>query len=147
MRFYRLAPVKGLFPKKKFIYIEQEDHYICPNQQGYRHYKSDAKVCSTCAFLEQCTRSKNKQRVITQHIWESFKDKIRVNRLTISGKMLYKKRSQTIERSFADAKELHGLRYCRLRGLRNVQEQALMTAACQNNKKIANHLAKLAKLG
>nr|MDA8353595.1 transposase [Bacillota bacterium] len=36
----------------------------------------------------------------------------------------------------------HGLRYCRLRGREKVQEQALMTAAAQNIKKIANHLTK-----
>ncbi|QHT64100.1 hypothetical protein GXP70_23780 [Paenibacillus lycopersici] len=44
-----------------------------------------------------------------------------------------------MERSFADAKQLHGFRYCRLRGLHNVMEQALMTAAVQN-KKLALHL-------
>ncbi|WP_429465060.1 transposase [Neobacillus sp. B4I6] len=32
--------------------------------------------------------------------------------------MLYKFRKEKIERSFADSKELHELRYCRLRGLR-----------------------------
>ncbi|MEC0361771.1 transposase, partial [Bacillus subtilis] len=46
------------------------------------------------------------------------------------------------ERSFADSKQLHGLRYCRLRGKRNVSEQVLLTAACQNMKKIATYLAK-----
>ncbi|SHK81762.1 transposase, partial [Desulforamulus aeronauticus] len=61
-----------------------------------------------------------------------------------SGKMLYKKRKETIERSFADAKQLHGYRYCRFRGKKHVLEQALMTATCQNIKKIANHLAKIA---
>ncbi|WP_184189671.1 hypothetical protein [Paenibacillus sp. JGP012] len=35
------------------------------------------------------------------------------------------------ERSFADDEELHGFRYCRLRELQNVREQALMTAAVQ----------------
>ena len=39
-----------------------------------------------------------------------------------------------------------GLRYCRLRGLKNASEQALLTAACQNIKKIAIHLAKLEKV-
>jgi len=34
------------------------------------------------------------------------------------------------------------LRYCRLRGLQNVSEQALMTAEVQNMKKIALHLAR-----
>jgi hypothetical protein len=57
--------------------------------------------------------------------------------------MLYKKRKETIEQSFADSKQLHGLRYCHFRGREQVQEQSLMTATCQNNKKIANHLAKM----
>ncbi|MGG7220231.1 MULTISPECIES: transposase [Bacillus] len=42
----------------------------------------------------------------------------------------------------SDSKQLHGLRYCRLRGKRNVSEQVLLTAACQNMKKIATYLAK-----
>lgn len=46
-------------------------------------------------------------------------------------------KKETIERSFADSKELHGLRYCRLRGLSKVSEQCLLTAAAQNIKKIA----------
>ncbi|MDR7000507.1 hypothetical protein J2Y67_002968 [Neobacillus niacini] len=56
------------------------------------------------------------------------------------------KKGNKIERSFADSKELHGLRYCRLRGLKNVSEQALLTAAYQNIKKIASHLAWLEKV-
>jgi hypothetical protein len=60
--------------------------------------------------------------------------------------MLYKFRKEKIERSFADSKELHGLRYCRLWGLKKASEQALHTAACQNMKKIATHLAKLEKV-
>ncbi|KIN33101.1 hypothetical protein B4070_3316 [Bacillus subtilis] len=68
--------------------------------------------------------------------------KVKQNRLSVSEKTLYKKRKEKIERSFADSKQLHGLRYCRLRGKRNVSEQVLLTAACQNMKKIATYLAK-----
>ncbi|MCX7695352.1 MAG: transposase, partial [Caloramator sp.] len=50
---------------------------------------------------------------------------------------------ETIERSFADSKELHGLRYCRFRGLAKVSEQCLLTAAVQNMKKIARVLSLL----
>ncbi|MBW7457563.1 transposase, partial [Paenibacillus sepulcri] len=60
---------------------------------------------------------------------------------------LYRKRKETIERSFADAKELHGFRYCRLRGLQNATEQALMTATVQNMKKIALQLERRASKG
>ncbi|WP_453994573.1 IS1182 family transposase [Bacillus nitroreducens] len=148
----RYQPTKGLFPKWKFKYNKENDIYVCPNseeltyrsttREGYREYKSDPKKCSTCPLLEQCTRSRNKQKVVTRHVWEDHKDKVRLNRLSLEGKILYKFRKETVERSFADSKELHGLRYCRLRGIKNASEQVLLTAACQNMKKIANHLAK-----
>jgi len=149
----RYQPTKGLFPKWKFTYHKEQDIYVCPNGQklvyrtttreGYREYKSDSKKCSECPLLKECTRSKNKQKVLTRHVWEEFKEKVRLNRLSLSGKILYKYRKEKVERSFADSKELHGLRYCRLRGLHNASEQVLLTAACQNMKKIATHLAKL----
>ncbi|WP_241956433.1 transposase, partial [Marinobacter maroccanus] len=56
---------------------------------------------------------------------------------------LYKRRQETVERSFADAKQLHGHRYARLRGLSKVREQCLLAAAAQNMKKIAQILARL----
>jgi hypothetical protein len=145
----RYKPVKGLMPKWKFIYDKETDSYLCPNQQvlpystttreGYREYKSNSKICVDCPLLKECTRSKNHQKVVTRHVWEEYKEKVRNNR----GKMLYKFRKEKVERSFADSKELHGLRYCRLRGIQNASEQVLLTAACQNMKKIATHLAKL----
>jgi len=53
------------------------------------------------------------------------------------GPALYKRRKETIERSFADAKQLHGHRYVRMRRLLRAQEQCLLSAACQNIKKMA----------
>lgn len=48
----------------------------------------------------------------------------------------------TFERSFADSKELHGLRYCHMRGIDGVREQCLLTAAAQNMKKTARMLSR-----
>jgi len=124
---------------------QQELTYTTTNREGYREYKSNPKICKDCPLLSTCTRSKNKTKVITRHVWEDSKEWVLLNRLSRSGKYLYRLRYQTIERSFADAKELHGLRYCRYRGRRSVQEQALMTATAQNIKKITLHLAKRAK--
>jgi IS5 family transposase len=53
------------------------------------------------------------------------------------GKLIYARRKETVERSFADAKQLFGHRYARLRGLVRVRCQCLMAAAAQNMKKIA----------
>ncbi len=41
-----------------------------------------------------------------------------------------------MERSFADAQQLHGLRYARFKGKEKVEAQCLMTAIVQNIKKI-----------
>ncbi|UOQ45490.1 hypothetical protein MUN89_05965 [Halobacillus salinarum] len=40
-------------------------------------------------------------------------------------------------------KKLYALLYCCLRGKEKVKEQALMTAACQNMKKIVLHLTRV----
>lgn len=149
----RFHPTTGLFPKWKFIYDADKNHYVCPNGQtltyrtttrdGYREYKSNPKLCVNCPLLDQCTRSKNHQKILVRHVWEAHKEKIRMNRLSKSGKVLYSFRKEKIERSFADSKQLHGLRYCRFRGIQKASEQVLLTAACQNMKKIATHLARL----
>ncbi|MCM3763297.1 IS1182 family transposase [Alkalihalobacillus oceani] len=148
----RFSPKKGLFPKWKYTYDVDSDTYTCPNaktltysttnREGYRQYHSNPETCKSCPLLSQCTAAKNHKKVITRHVWESSKETVRDNRLSPEGKVIYKKRKETIERSFADAKQLHGLRYCRLRGLKGANEQALMTAVAQNIKKIANHLTR-----
>lgn len=145
---------KGFMPKWKFRFDRENNQYICPeghvltyrttNREGYREYRSNPSFCGNCPRIEQCTHSQNQTKVVTRHVWEDSREWVRENRLSDQGKALYKKRQETIERSFADAKQLHGLRYCRLRGREKVQEQALLTAACQNMKKIAMHLAKIA---
>ncbi|WP_442951876.1 transposase [Paenibacillus sp. A14] len=146
-----------LFAKWKFTCDTKNNYYVCPGEhrlnyrttdrKGYRQYASDPEYCKQCPMLAQCTHSRNHRKVLTRHIWENSKEWVRANRLSRDGKQLYRKRKETIERSFEDAKELHGFRHCRLRGLANVKEQALMTAAVQNMKKMAIHLDRLEKRG
>ena len=45
--------------------------------------------------------------------------------------------SQTIERVFADAKELHGMRYTQYRRLAKVKMELTLKFACMNLKKLA----------
>lgn len=151
MPYVRPMGQPGMFKKREFIYDEHYDCYLCPegqvldyattNRDGYHEYKSTASICKNCPRLHECTRSRNHVRVITRHVWEEHKEKIDDQRLTPKGKRIYKRRKETVERSFADAKELHGHRYARLRGIAKVQEQCLMAACAQNIKKIALILA------
>ena len=135
------TPTKGLIAKWRFKYDAEKNVYICPqkhelkysttDRHGYRQYKSDPAHCAQCPMLKECTRSKNKTKVITRHVWQTSKEWVRANGRSKSGKYLYRLRYQTIERSFADAKELHGLRYCRFRGREKVLQQVLMTRVRQ----------------
>ena len=77
-----------------------------------------------------------------RHIWQDSVERVDQHRLTPSGKRVYQRRKETVERSFADAKQLHGHRYARYCGLRKVSGQCLLVAACQNMKKIALILAR-----
>lgn len=47
-----------------------------------------------------------------------------------------------MERSFADAKQLHGHRYARVRGLRKVAEQCLLAATAQEDCSAGGALAR-----
>jgi len=143
----RFTPVKGLFPKWKFTYDPEADQYKCPgdsiltyrttNREGYRQYASDPKTCCNCPLRDRCTKSRAARKVITRHVWESSREWVRENRLSERGKKLKVRRSETVERSFADSKELHGHRYARMRGKHKVREQCLMCATAQNIKKLA----------
>lgn len=138
---------KGRYGKYKYTYIADWDIYICPernyleyvttDRNGYRQYKCKNGKCVNCPRREQCLSSKQITKSLTRHIWENYKDEAYEFTHTEKGKSIYKRRKETVERSFADSKELHGLRYCRMRGLSKVAEQCLLTAAAQNMKKIA----------
>lgn len=155
MGYRRPSHRDGYFYKRDYTYDPDTDTYCCPGNQiifyrgtnrgGYREYASDAKQCVNCSLRAQCTQSKNHQKLITRHVWQACKEAIDANRLTDLGKRLYAPRKETVERSFADAKELHGHRYARFRGLAKVQAQCLLSAACQNMKKMALVLARKAK--
>lgn len=142
---------KGKYGKYKYTYIPEWDIYICPernyleyvttDRNGYKEYKCKNDRCEKCPRREMCLSAKQKTKSLRRHVWEDYKDEAYTFTHTEYGKKIYKRRKETIERSFADSKELHGLRYCRMRGLAKVEEQCLLTAAVQNMKKIANILA------
>jgi transposase len=150
--YRRFGRVNGRFTKRDFTYDESIDCYVCPgncllrykttNREGFREYASGAKFCKNCPLLSKCTTSKNSTKIITRHVWESSKERINANRRTERGKMLYAKRKETVERSFADSKELQGHRYAKMRGLSKIREQCLLCAAAFNMKKIALHLSR-----
>lgn len=144
-------PKPGMMRKSRFAYEPEADRYRCPEGQalayattdrgGYRHYRSDPAICRPCPLLSSCTSNAKAQRTLTRHVWQEARERADALRLGPWGKAIYKRRKETVERSFADAKQLHGHRYARFRGLVRVRVQCLLAAAAQNIKKIAMAMA------
>ena len=139
--------IKGRLPKRAYLYDRSKDVYRCPvgqeltyrttNRDGYREYRSEPTLCRACPYLRQCTSNAQHVKTVTRHVWEGDREAVDSHRQTAASKAIYKRRKETIERSFADAKQLHGHRYMRMRGLLRAKEQCLLSAACQNMKKMA----------
>lgn len=66
-------------------------------------------------------------------------DELEHQRHTALNREIYKKRKQTIERIFADAKEKHGMRWTKYRGLEKVATHTMLTFAAMNLK--TSHMA------
>lgn len=152
MGYRRGCQAKGKYGKYKFMYVSEWDVYICPercyleyrttDRDGCREYRARESRCASCPRREECITEKQKGRTIRRHVWEDYKDMMYDFTKTEEGKKIYSRRKETIERSFADSKELHGLRYCHMRGQQKVSEQCLLTAAVQNMKKIATLMSR-----
>lgn len=134
--------------KYRFRFDPELNAYICPekhlltwkttNREGYREYFSDGRHCKNCPRRNECFSQSATRRQVQRHVWQDHLEAVDAFTKTPVGKKIYHWRKETIERSFADAKELCGFRYARMRGLRNMREQSFLTAVAQNIKKIAS---------
>ena len=147
MPYKRPMTKEGFFKKYEYVYDEYYDCFICPNNKilrysttnrdGNREYKSNPHECANCPMREQCTHSREMQKIVTRHIWEEYIEKTEDIRHSKLGAETYKLRSRTIERVFADAKEKHAMRYTPYRGLNQVANWVRLKFAAMNLKKIA----------
>ena len=144
---YRRHTHKGAhYGKYRFRYDPVCDEYICPEKQrltwktttreGYRQYCCEGKTCKGCPRRAECFGASMSRKVVERHVWQDALERVDAFTKTHRGKRIYGWRKETIERSFAEAKENHGLRYARMLGIRNMREQCFLTAAVQNIKRL-----------
>ena len=136
----------GRFAATDFVYDTATDTYHCPGGQSLRFlsqcettrrrvYEAPAGACAACAFRPKCTTSARGRRV-GRSLDESALDRVRGYHATEAYKKAMRKRKVWVEPLFAEAKDWHGLRRFRLRGLENVNCEALLIAAGQNLKRL-----------
>ena len=91
-------------------------------------YRGEAAVCNACPVKAKCTTSDHGRKV-QRSFYIDYLEKVRGYHATEAYKKAIRKRQVWVEPLFAEAKEWHGLRRLRLRGLLNANIQGLLIAA------------------
>jgi transposase len=137
---------EGKFGEQDFVFEAVTDTYRCPGDQTLRFlshcqstqrriYAAPAGVCRTCVLRAQCTTAQRGRRVGRHHD-EEYLDRVRGYHTTEAYAKAMRKRKVWVEPLFAEAKDWHGLRRFRLRGLEKTNGEALLIAAGQNLKRL-----------
>ena len=136
----------GMFGAQDFVFDAAADVYRCPSgavlrflsQSEATHrriYQAPAAACTACALRSQCTSSRRGRR-ISRSLDEAYLDRVRGYHTTEAYAKAMRKRQVWVEPLFAEAKDWHGLRRFRLRGLEKVNGEAVLIAAGQNLKRL-----------
>lgn len=133
---------QGRFGREHFTYDAEHDRYRCPNDawllrqkdsNGARRYRARPQDCGGCPLRARCTDGKARSLKVSPY--EADLAAAHNRQHTIAARRAAIDRKVCSERTFAEAKEQHGLRRARNRGLQNMHIQALLTATVLNLKR------------
>ncbi len=133
------------FGASHFAYDPERDEYRCPQGHPLRParvkyteavvvYQATAVACNGCPLKAQCTAS-SQGRQIYRSFSADYLDRVRAYHQTAAYQKAMRKRAVWVEPLFGEAKDWHGLRRFRLRGLWKVNCEGLLIAAGQNLKR------------
>ncbi len=133
------------FSQRVFTYDPEQDIYRCPQGTvlrlrghnyvtGVRIYQAPTATCQACPIRSQCTDSRE-GRKLNRPFDEAYRERVREYHGTEAYAKAMRKRAVWVEPLFGEAKQWHGLRQFRLRGLENVNMEGLLVAAGQNLKR------------
>ena len=97
-------------------------------------YRADAAICNACPLKPACTVS-SQGRQVHRSLYVEYLDRVRAYHETAAYEKAMGKRKVWVEPLFGEAKDWHGLRRFRLRGLAKVNMEGLFIAAGQNVKR------------
>lgn len=70
--YHRPNKGQNVYQKKHFTYEPERDVYVCPadalltysttDRNGYRYYRSDARVCVDCPLRDNCTKNQKRRK-------------------------------------------------------------------------------------
>nr|QNO58230.1 hypothetical protein DKLEMCON_00012 [Methanosarcinales archaeon ANME-1 ERB7] len=130
------------YSKDKFVYDEENDHFICPNgdiltrkgeyvRKGKLQYSYYGANCGECPFREECA-GKSKKRKITSDDYEAERRRMAGKMCSEKGKEEYKKRKETVEWPFGNIKQNMKFREFHTRGLESVRIEHNLVCTAHN---------------
>lgn len=142
------------FLSDHFEYDKKRDQYKCPagqildfigtketrSESGYksnkRVYKS--RCCDHCPHKEKCSKSKTDRKIEISPRLNKYKDIVRENLESETGKILRSQRGVDVESVFGQIKHNNQFRRFYTRGLKNVNTEWGIMSIAHNIKKMAN---------
>ena len=144
--------MKGGHEWWKYVYDEYYDCVLCPEYQVLNYHTTNRMDTGSTeatrrsvptappAICAPVPKTVSKRCSATSgRITRTWRT---TPRYTPEYRELYKRRKETIERVFADAKEKHAMRYTQYRGLAQVSNWVKLKFAAMNLKKLASRLWK-----
>jgi transposase len=140
--FDRRTPYYGA---SHFAYGADRDEYRCPQGQPLTRwrvkaaeevviYRAAPAACNACPRKPSCTPSDN-GRQVRRSVHAAYLERVRGYHESEAYQKAMRKRAVWVEPLFGAAKDWHGLRRFRLRGLWRVNCEGLLIAAGQNLKR------------
>ena len=137
---------------KKFIYNEEEDLFICPNNKRLEYYtyektyqrhryRTKEEDCLECPLKKECCPNA-KRRSISRTIYYQEYERLKERLKTPRARQAYIIRKTVSEGLFAEAKDNHTLRKFMTRGIDNAQKKSYMIASVQNLKRLMKILVR-----
>jgi transposase len=142
----------AVIANKKFIYDEEKDTVICPNNKQLEYssydkkyqrkrYKARKEDCKGCQLKGECcpgAEFRNISRTIYYQEYERLKSRLKIPR----GREAYIIRKTVSEGLFAEAKTHHTLKKFMTRGIDKAQKSSYLIASVQNLKRLMKGLGR-----
>ena len=145
---------KKIFLSDYFEYDKKKDQYKCPagqlldfigtketkSESGYKSMKRlyKSRCCDHCPHKEKCCKSKNDRKIEMSPKLIKYKDIVKQNLESETGKILRSKRGVDVESVFGQIKHNNQFRRFYTRGLKNVNTEWGIISIAHNIKKMAN---------
>jgi len=143
-----------------FRYVNDQDHYICPNGEivpfkkvfnDYRtgtkkkEYRISSRVCSGCRFRESCLGKTAKEKKFSVTYYRAQYERNNARIQTPKGKYMKGKRQATVEPVFGTLTQFMGLRKINTIGIKQANKVMHLSAVAYNLKKYLKFIEKRVK--